>query len=664
MKENPNAPAPTSWAQFMFVVKAFFVTFFVAAVVGSVMSWIFYFRSYDETFAELRAEELRLAQEIYNETTARVLADMALMQTEAAQNASLILDIETREAEQLFVNISLQQDIVNRTTGDAAIAARLAEEIAERMGNDTLIEWIIGNATATLEVIEAFDVYSDQQFAIIENNITTISEAIYSEIATRIAAQAALAAADAIIEADLVLLTNELTAEIAARIAQDTQINNLLHLITTSLLRTIDGQLPIAANMVFQSLSSSIVIANGAPSNQVTLTQNALLTLAGVGGDVNGNLAIFGTNGLSIAFPGPNTVEIVYSGPPPPPLMNHARLTAVYPFMRQTAHVQSNYGMNLRNGWQGVSCMTNADCTPHPQLGSEWTCSGGFSTATPTGNRCVNNACTDESQCYDTLGQPWHCRGGSCVEDFCALDNDCIDAFGTGWFCQNYGCTRAVQNTPWRPIYTDTYPTDSGVYQVITQPASIPSSPCTGCIFPQPGAYNNNAISFPFTSAYPFVYGNRRPYDPISTYSIFNQQECIFDNPWEGQFCGFIMPAIGSYIVEVTVNIRAGINQPGTLCEGRMWFYMHIDRTGGIPPNWEIVDSDWLGINNPCSGCALGEAYISMTTTVSMSSLTTPPGTFLYAGWSAYNDNPGDCSSGNDQFATWYSIVYDITRIV
>jgi hypothetical protein len=658
-----------SWLQLRMVVRLLAIAFFVAVVIGIIISWVFYFRSYDKTFAALHAEELRLAQAIYNETNSRFLADMALMQMEAAQNASLILDIEMREAEQAFVNASLQADIEARITGDAAIAARLAEEIAERIGNDTLLTYQIGNATSTLEEIQAFDAYSDQQFVIIEGNITTISEAIEAEIAARLAAQAALMAADAIIQADLVMLISQLTAETAARIAQDNLINMKLHLITTSLLRTIDGQDPIAQNMVFQSLSASLVIANGVPSNQITLTQSALLTMAGVGGDPSGNLGITADNGLSVTFPGPNTVEIVYMGPVPPPLSNYARLTAVYPAVRLTDQVQRNYGQPLLNGYQ-VQCTNTPECQARPQLGSEWTCAGGFSTS-PTTMRCVNNACSNENQCFNTLGQPWHCRGGSCVEDFCALDEECVDAHGPGWFCQNYGCTRAQSNSPFLPIYTDSYPNGNGVYQVITQPASVGSPPYTNAIFPQPGAYNGDMISFPTLSAYPFVYGNRRPYDPIMTYSIFNQQECIFDNSWEGQNCGFIMPASGTYVVQITVNIRAGINQPTSLCNGRMWFYMHIDRSGGVPPNWEMVDSDWLGINNVCSGCQLGEAYISMTTTLVLSTatpsstFTSPiaPGTFVYAGWSAFNDDPHDCASGNDQFATWYSIVYDITQV-
>ena len=659
MKDDNKA---SSWAQCRLIVRVIVILFFLAVIIGTIMSWIFYFRSYDETFRELRDEELRLAQAIYNETTARTLADMALMQTEAAQNASLILDIETREAEQAFVNASLQADIIARETGDAAIAARLAEEIAERLGNDTLIEYAIGNVTTTLEIVEAFDVYSSQQFIIIEGNISTVTEEINAEIAARIAAQAALAAADAIIEADLVLLTSEMTAEVLARIAQDTLINNLLHLITTSLLRTIDGQFPIAENMVFQSLSPSLVIANGVPSNQVTLTQTALLTLAGVGGDGAGNLGILGANGLSISFPAPHVVEISYAGPVPPAPMNYARLVAVYPAVRLSQLIQNIYGVPFKNGL--IQCTVDATCTG--AFGTQWKCTAGFS-ASASNKRCTNNLCVNDVQCNNLIGQPWHCRSGECVQDYCTYDDECNDAYGAptggGYHCQNYACTRAQQNTPFRPIYTDTYPTDPGAYQVITQPDKCGFPPCTKCVYPQPGSCNNNAIAFPVTSAYPFVYGNRRPFDPISTYTIFNQLECIFGATWEGQQCGFIMPASGTYIVQVSVNIRAGINQPASLCRGRMWFYMHIDRTGGIPPNWEIVDSDYLAINNVCSGCALGEAYISMTTTVAMSSVNTPPGTYLFAGWSGYNDFPDDCASGNDQFATWYSITYDITQV-
>ena len=91
----------------------------------------------------------------------------------------------------------------------------LAAEIAQRMGNDTLIQYEIANLTSVLEVIEAFDLYSTQQFAIIENNITVIRAEIDAEIAARTAAQAALAAADAIIQADLVLLCLLYTSDAA-----------------------------------------------------------------------------------------------------------------------------------------------------------------------------------------------------------------------------------------------------------------------------------------------------------------------------------------------------------------------------------------------------------------------------------------------------------------
>jgi len=253
------------------------------------------------------------------------------------------------------------------------------------------------------------------------------------------------------------------------------------------------------------------------------------------------------------------------------------------------------------------------------------------------------------------------------------MDDDCIDAFGVGWTCQNFGCAQGVEQSPSRPNYGSiSYPGGSGIYQSIGQPISTGTPRCTGCIFPQAGAYNNNRISFPSTSAYPFVYGNRRPYDPISHYPInnpiYNQQECIFDNPWEGYYCGFIMPASGTYIVEITVNIRAAINQPPA-CYGHLWFYMHIDRSGGSPPNWEQVDSDYMAINNICAGsCPINEMYITMSTTLILSTATPSstftnpiaPGTFVYAGWSAYADHQSSCSN---QYAAWYSITYDITQV-
>jgi len=652
------------------LVRILAICLFVAIAIGSVMAWALSLRSYDGTFYDLRTEELRLAQEIYNESTTRTLVDMALMQLEARLNASLILDIATRESEQAFVNLTLQEDIYERVTIDALITSRLEAEIVQRMGNDTLIDDIIGNDTVILDAVEAFDIYLSQQFLIIEGNISTVSEDIYTEIAARIAAQASLNAAAAIINADLVLLISEMSAEVLARIAQDTFINNQLHLITTSLLLTIDGQSPIADNMVFQSIDLSIFIANGIPTNQVTMTQSALYTLAGVGPDSNGNLAIFANNGLTLTLSA-NTITISYNGPTPPSPSNYARLVAVYPFPQSTSEVQGYNGQNLKNGYINACTMTS-DCVGF--IGNQWVCTGGFNTPSEP-MKCTNPNCGsgDETQCNDVLGEPWHCRGGNCVLDYCTTSTDCTDAFGPGWWCQNYWCAQGQQNTPFRPNYGSiSYPFGGGIHQSIGQPLSNPSPPCTNCLFPQPGAYNNNGITYPSTSAYPFVYGNRRPYDPISHYPFnfpaYNQQECIFDNAWQGQHCGFIMPGSGTYVVQVTVNVRVAINQPSG-CYGHLWFYMHIDRSGGSPPNWEVVDSDYMAINNVCAGlCPIAPVYISMSTTVIMSTATpsstftnpVAPGTFLYAGWSGYANHESACSN---QYGAWYSITYDITQV-
>jgi hypothetical protein len=658
-----------SWLELRFLWRVVGVVFLLAVVIGIIMDWAFFFRSYDDTFAQLRATQLALAQEVYNETTSRILADMALAQTEAAINASLLMDIAMREAEQAHVNASLQADILVRETVDALIASRLAAEIAERMGNDTILQYAIDNATATLLFIEAFDLYSDQQFVIIENNITAITTQLETEIATRIAAQAAIAAAKLIIDTDLTLLVNALTAEVNARIAQDTLINLKLHLITTSLLYTIDGQSPIADNMVFNSLTSNLVIANGARSNQITLTQDSLLTLAGVGGDGAGNIAIVANNGLSLAFPSPHTIEIVYSGSVPPTPRNHARLVAVYPVGSTTCWIQLHWCRNLKNG--AATCNADAGCVAG--IGSQWMCSGGFPSSS-TGNRCVNNDCTDESECNIKLGEPWHCRGGSCVQDWCTMDADCSDAFGTGWYCVNYLCLRAIPNSPFLPIYSDSYPNGDGVYQSISQPSTA-SEGCANCIFPQAGAFFNVIPNEGLLSGgtYPLVYGNRRPYDPIAL-GVVPAQECIFDTMWEGKDCGFIMPSTGgTYIVQITVNIRAGLDNPTVVYYPRMWFYMHIDRSGASPPQWEMVDSDYASMQNVCSGCALTQTYISMSVTLILSTAipsssgttTLAPGTPVYAGWSAYwpfSEVGGD-GRGSAEYATWYSITYDITQV-
>jgi hypothetical protein len=49
------------------------VAFTAAVVIGAIMSWIFFLRTFDPTFAALRSTDLRLGQRIYNETVARLL---------------------------------------------------------------------------------------------------------------------------------------------------------------------------------------------------------------------------------------------------------------------------------------------------------------------------------------------------------------------------------------------------------------------------------------------------------------------------------------------------------------------------------------------------------------------------------------------------------------
>ncbi len=248
----------------------------------------------------------------------------------------------------------------------------------------------------------------------------------------------------------------------------------------------------------------------------------------------------------------------------------------------------------------------------------------------------MNHVCVDDSQCNDVFGNPWHCRNGGCRLDYCTQNNDCDDAEGTvgEWFCVNYVCARAQGNSPFLPVYTDTYPTDGGVFQSIAQPNTSPFCG-SGCVWPEEGAKNGQL-------AYPHVFGSRIPYEPRGTYGqLF--QECTFVPNWDGDSCGFHMPAAGgTYILDITINIRVGLNQAGDFYS-LMWFYMHIDRAGLPTPAWEMVDSDFVSLNNNILA-DLGQTYISMTTTIIASTatpgspMTTPmaPGTPVYAGWSVY----------------------------
>jgi len=660
MKTQPNQ----SWLQLRLFIRVLAILLFLATIIGAIMAWVFFFRPYDHTFSELKATELTLQQAVYNETTTRVLVDMALMQEQAAQEASLTLDISTRIEEQDAVNASLILDIIARETGDAEISSALEVEIAGRILNDTILQAEIVNATSALEAVQTFDVFSMQQFMIKMGNISDLSAEIDAEIAARIAADLALQAADLIIDEALVLLISQLSVEVANRISNDTFINNELHIITETLLETINGQLPIAHNMIFQSLSANLIIANGGPSNQITVTQTALGSLAGVTPDASENIAITATHGLTVLFPSANTIEIGFISTAPPTSSNHARLRTVVPYGKMTEWIQGQYGQNLKDGY--VECTADVYCDACFLIGPTsyecinavnigWHCAAGFSTSM-SGMRCVSTSCNvnGEAYCNNMIGNPWHCRNDNCVLDYCTSDNDCIDEHGTGWYCNNYACAQAQLNGV-HPVWSVSYPSSS--YETFSQPNHNPQG-YTGEIWPQDGAKNG-------MRAYPHVYGNRLPYEPRGSYGNL-YQECFFNNNWEGRACGFFMPARGgTYIVDITINVRVGLNQPGSLQPPMFWLYMHIDRAGQATPQWEMVDSDYVSINN-LGPAPLSETYVTMTTTV-IASTATPsspytspmiPGTFVYAGFSGYWP-----STDNGQFVSWYSITYDITQV-
>jgi len=98
-------------------------------VAGAVFGCYVYFKNYDNDFAALHSEDIRLEQEIYSDAQARELKDILLTQ----QNSELAAEIPPESAIRMANYLILLYAIQNET------AIRIAEQqiLFDRLANET-----------------------------------------------------------------------------------------------------------------------------------------------------------------------------------------------------------------------------------------------------------------------------------------------------------------------------------------------------------------------------------------------------------------------------------------------------------------------------------------------------------------------------------------------
>lgn len=605
--------------------------FLIVAAVGTTLVCVFFFQEHTAQLSALAASDLRLDQAIYTEAIARLTKDMAVMQYQARLQSDLDADIAARQAKHAALDQGRQETTRLRLEGDQDIADRLAAEINGRQVNDTSTQYRIANASVVLDALEAFDVFTLQQFMIKMDNITDITSDILAEIATRTGIDMALMVQDTLIQNALSILVSELNTETSERFNRDMVIMNQLGLITGGLMRTINYQNPLNDDIQIVSLTpTSLEVDNGAQNSTIVIRAYGIQTVAGVGPNPMGNVDLVEGQGITIDYPAPNTVRISSTSGGSIPATNFIRISRVFPYGQASSLLGYTGAVDTL-----VHTIGNCNYGDFPMTGCPvgWDCIMGYA-SNPSGrcrgatSGCIAAACSStpywgsESIFFfctgDGGGGP---AGGACRKTYCTNHNDCADALGsTGWFCQNHRCTNGFSQGDAQPLFFSSYPNSAGVYRRVPNNAELVTN---------------------------------RPPSPSAIGTLGSG--CYFPG---GYTCGFYTDYTpGVWLVQFTITLR--IQTTNLFHTNNHFFRMYIDFGAG----WEQADTEYVGQASIAMGPAIKrrDSYVTMTTTRIVSTAQYGFGAIAYMGFVAYVPYTSDPLV--ELYISWYRFSYDVTRL-
>ena len=279
-------------------------TFLAAALVGVIITGAVFggltlYQTYGHAFARLAARDVQLSQELYSDTVARQLKDMLLQQQEDQLNAELAADSMTRET-------------AARIAEEDIIAGDLANETAARTAIDIFFAAEIANLTNAVIVAEQYEVFSKATFLSLILNITNLQTVLFNEIAARIAGDALLTEQGALSDAAIAYLTTTLEHDIHDRMVQDVLINEWIAALDAigKGIESINGQTGSIRNDV-DIISTNVLTTITAPAPGTLLfTNNAIVTMEGVGAAAGGNIVLEGGTGVNVVANGPHGLHI------------------------------------------------------------------------------------------------------------------------------------------------------------------------------------------------------------------------------------------------------------------------------------------------------------------------------------------------------------------
>lgn len=289
--------------------------FFVVVVISSVFGWRQFFKpdGDEPILLELAFQDAALMERLMNESAIRLAEDMRIMSLQANLSDAINEEIRIRTEEDALLLRLLLEEIFNRTQKQNALYAGVAQEKADRIAGDAAINATLSSLEHRIEVVQEYDDWAAIKFMIVMQNITDIYNRLQQEIAERIGNETILLAQLAQQQQEVTDLQTALAAETAARIAKDmvlmTQVNSAL----AGEIIFIDGTKTLTNKFYFESANPGYVFGVGSPSNVLTLSNEWLVTLNNVYPDpVTSDYTLLPGINTNITFL-PDTNEVHFS---------------------------------------------------------------------------------------------------------------------------------------------------------------------------------------------------------------------------------------------------------------------------------------------------------------------------------------------------------------
>jgi hypothetical protein len=255
----------------------------VAGVVGAVFGFIEFSEGdrFAAKFSALVTADANLQTGLANEKTMRIAGDMTIMSEQSALMMAINQEIATRIAEDAQLQALMAAEVAAREAAQAALTAQLTLEITSRLAADDVFFGQVGNITFILQGLVAYNQWAEQQFLAKMDNLTNIQARLDQEIAYRISN-------DTTIETQLesqnnqtatyiIAFNNEVITRQTQNAALVTQLDNLVG----PAIFTINNYSALNHQFTFQTTGLGYTVSVIGP-NIIELAFSGLITFGGL----------------------------------------------------------------------------------------------------------------------------------------------------------------------------------------------------------------------------------------------------------------------------------------------------------------------------------------------------------------------------------------------